>query len=56
MYNIIQQIIDHSWGSNDGSQQYIYFICGALIIVGFTVFIDLLYRVLYSIVNFSKRG
>lgn len=49
MYNLIYDIIDHVWqtGSNYSSseQQYIYYICGVLIIVFVVVFIDLIYRV-----------
>lgn len=41
MYRIIQGIIDHSWvTTNQGDQQYIYFICGALIIISTVAFID----------------
>lgn len=45
MYQIIEQIINHSWTTGDSSQQYIYYICGALIIVLTAVFIDMVYRV-----------
>lgn len=46
MYDIIQGIIDHSWISQGaGDQQYIYYICGALIIILTCVFVDLVYRV-----------
>lgn len=45
MYEIIRQIINHTWVTNDSMQQYIVYICGALIIVLTTVFIDLVYRV-----------
>ena len=46
MYDIIKNIIDHSWVTqNAGDQQYIYYIVGALIIVLSCVFIDLIYRV-----------
>lgn len=45
MYDIIQQIIDHSWTTSDSSQQYIFYICGALIMVLSAVFIDLTYRI-----------
>lgn len=46
MYDIISQIISHSWISqNAGEQQYVYYICGALIILLTIVFIDLIYRV-----------
>lgn len=42
MYDIISGIIDHSWiSTNAGEQQYIYYICGALIIVLMVTFIDL---------------
>lgn len=48
MYEIIRQIINHTWvtGSTaSGDQQYIYYICGALILTLTAVFIDLVYRV-----------
>lgn len=50
MYDIIEAIIGHSWQSNYTSdQQYIYYICGAMILVMFTVILDLTYRVLRRI-------
>ena len=46
MYDIVSGIIDHSWNTtSSGEQQYIYYICGALIILLTCVFIDLVYRV-----------
>lgn len=46
MYDIISDIIGHTWQSNYTSdQQYIYYICGALIIILSCVFVDLIYRV-----------
>lgn len=45
MYDIINQIIDHSWTTGDSSQQYIFYICGSLILVFAAVFIDMTYRV-----------
>lgn len=46
MYDIVENIISHSWESNYTSdQQYIYYICGALIVIFTIVFIDLVYRV-----------
>ena len=46
MYDIIENIIDHSWiTQNAGAQQYVYYICGALIIVFVVVVIDLIYRI-----------
>lgn len=46
MYSIINSIINHSWitsGANE--QQYIYYICGSLIVILTVVFIDMIYRV-----------
>lgn len=46
MYDLISQIIDHSWitqGANE--QQYIYYTCCCLIIIFCVVFIDLIYRI-----------
>lgn len=45
MYDLIRDIIGHIYTSGDGAQQYIYYICGALIIILSAVTIDLLYRV-----------
>lgn len=45
MYDIIVQIIDHAYTSGDNAQTYIYYTCGALIIILTCVFIDLVYRV-----------
>lgn len=45
MYNIISNIISHSWASGSSEQQYIYYICGALIVMFSCVIIDLVYRV-----------
>lgn len=46
MYDLIQNIIDHSWITQGaGDQQYIYYICGCLIVILTVVFIDLVYRV-----------
>lgn len=42
MYQIIQQIINHSWTTGSNDQQYIYYICGALIVIFAVVFIDMI--------------
>lgn len=43
MYEIIEQIIDHSWQSNyTGDQQYIYYICCAVIPILLVVAVDLI--------------
>ena len=53
VYDIVATIIDHEWVSNySGDQQYIYYICGALIIMLTAVFIDLVYTIFR---NFWKR-
>lgn len=42
MYDIIDSLINHSWQSNYTSdQQYIYYICGAIIILFFVCLFDL---------------
>lgn len=45
MYNLINNIISHTWQTNTTEQQYIYYICGALIIMFSCVVIDLIYRI-----------
>lgn len=43
MYDIIKNIIDHQWiTQNAGDQQYVYYIVGALIIVLTVVLIDVI--------------
>ena len=48
MYEIIESMIAHAYTTGDSSQQYIYYICGALIIVLTAVLLDLLYRMFTS--------
>lgn len=46
MYDLIAELISHEWVSNySGDQQYIYYICGALIVIIFAVLVDLVYRI-----------
>lgn len=45
MYDIIYEIIGHTWNTGDSSQQYIFFTCAALIIILTVVFIDMIYQV-----------
>lgn len=46
MYDIISEIINHNWVTqNSGEQQYIYYIAGALIVILTCVIIDLVYRI-----------
>lgn len=41
MYDLISRIIDHSWISQGaGEQQYIYYICSAMILILTVAFID----------------
>lgn len=42
MYDIISEIINHAWVSNDSTQQYIMYICCALIPLLTVVFIDVI--------------
>lgn len=45
MYDIVNSIINHNWVTGSSDQQYIYYICGAIIVILVVVFIDLVYRV-----------
>lgn len=47
MYDIIAQIIDHSWETSNSIQQYIVYTCCALIIVLTAVFIDMVVRIFF---------
>lgn len=52
MYDLIQALIGHNWNTQySGDQQYIYYICGAVIIILVVVFIDLVYRLFRSILK-----
>ena len=46
MYDLISGLIDHAWINTSSEQQYIYFICAALIIILTAVILDLIYRVI----------
>ena len=47
MFDIIRDIINHDWiSTNAGDQQYIYYICGALIVILTAVIVDLVYRII----------
>lgn len=45
MYDIISNIINHSWATSTGEQSYVYYICGALICLVVCVMVDLVYRI-----------
>lgn len=47
MYQIIEQIISHSWETQNSAQQYIYYTCCALILVFSAVFLDMVVRILF---------
>lgn len=47
MYDIINQIIAHTYVSGDSMQQYIIYTCCALIIVLTAVLIDMVVRILF---------
>ena len=47
MYDIIEGIIQHSWTTSNNAQQYVYFICGALIVVLTAVLLDVVVRILF---------
>lgn len=41
MYEIVANIINHAWTSGSSEQQYIYYICGALIGLFSVVIVDI---------------
>lgn len=45
MYDIVSNIIDHSWSTGSSEQQYIYYICGTLIVILTVVIVDMVYRI-----------
>ena len=45
MYDLLYQIIDHTYTQGDSLQQYIIYGCLALIIILTVVFLDMIYRV-----------
>ena len=47
MYDLILQIIDHAWTTQDSMQSYIVYTCCALIIVLTAVFIDMVVRIFF---------
>lgn len=47
MYDIISQILDHTWTTSDSMQQYVIYTCCALIIVLTAVFIDMVVRIFF---------
>lgn len=54
MYNIIQNLINHSWITNGANeQQYIYYICGAVICLTIVFIYDCFSQLVKS---FRKRG
>lgn len=54
MYDLISQLINHSWVSNySGDQQYIYYIVGAMIVILTIVFLDFIYRIFRTLLHIS---
>lgn len=55
MYDLISSLINHNWDNSmyGNEQQYIYYICGFLIVMLTTVIIDLVYRLVKSLI---KKG
>lgn len=45
MYDIIFQIIDHTWTTGTSEQQYIFYTCCVLILLFTVVFVDMAYRI-----------
>lgn len=57
MYDIIYNIVNHVWNNSTGysstEQQIIWYICGSLILILTTIFIDMIYRLVRGI---FKKG
>lgn len=53
MYDLIYELIDHSYTTGSSDQQYIYYICGALILILTASILDVLYRVF---LHFMRGG
>lgn len=53
MYDVISDIINHNWDNQlyGSEQQYIYYICSVIIVIFFVISIDLLYRLIRSILG-----
>lgn len=52
MYDLISGLINHTYSSNySGEQQYIYYICGAVICIVLVVLVDLIYRFIHKIIH-----
>lgn len=45
MYDVVETIIGHVWETNNSAQQYIYYICGCLIVILTVVFIDKIFEI-----------
>lgn len=54
MYDLIYDLVDHAYVTGDSAQQYIFYICGALIIVLTAVTLDMVYRVFSHFWNGRK--
>ena len=53
MYDLISQLINHNWDNSmyGNEQQYIYYICGTVIVILLCVFIDMIYRIFKSAIG-----
>lgn len=52
MYDIVSNIIDHNWITQGaGEQQYVYYICGALIVLFSVIFIDMIREIFRAFVR-----
>ncbi len=51
MYDLIAELIEHSYVQGDSMQQYIIYIAGSLIVVLTAVFLDTVCRVFYHFLS-----
>lgn len=55
MYDLIQGIIEHSYTTGDSSQQYVYYICSALICILVIIFADAVRSVFHGFMFRSRK-
>lgn len=51
LYDLIYDLIDHVYTSGDSMQQYVIYICGALILIITVVLLDTVCRVFYHFLS-----
>lgn len=53
MFDIIRELINHTWETNSGDQQYIYYICSIVIPLCIIIAVDLIHSIFRSFTRFK---